>query len=111
MPLKYWKMATGHNLHLLFFFRLKTYFLLSKHFLVYRNNVIIECVHAWVTPCLFVTGKSVVGMEEYSFSQSTLEQVFLSFAKKQLTEEEQAARDRLALNNGQENSGYDDDAL
>jgi hypothetical protein len=64
-----------------------------------------------VTLYLCVTGKLVVGIEEYSFSQSTLEQVFLSFAKKQLTEEEQAARDRLALNNGQENSGYDDDAM
>lgn len=39
--------------------------------------------------------KSTIGIEEYSFSQATLEQVFLEFAKHQLDEEED--RDPTAL--------------
>lgn len=36
-----------------------------------------------LTKYFFLLGKCDLGIEEYSFSQSTLEQVFLEFAKEQ----------------------------
>ena len=45
----------------------------------------------WLTRTPFLSAaKETHGVEEYSFSQSTLEQVFLNFAKKQLEEGEDA---------------------
>lgn len=51
-------------------------------------------------PCLpsnnhlfFSTGKRNLGIEEYSFSQATLEQVFLEFAKEQDEVEEKETED------------------
>ena len=42
---------------------------------------------------LFIPGKQSHGIEEYSFSQSTLEQVFLEFAKQQKDEADEDETD------------------
>ena len=44
---------------------------------------ILDCFFSLVNSMFCFTGKRDFGIEEYSFSQSTLEQVFLEFAREQ----------------------------
>ena len=53
-----------------------------------------------------ISGKRSHGIEEYSFSQSTLEQVFLEFAKQQMEEGGTAHAETKRIPNNVEHSSH-----